>query len=438
MDFPVRVREILQALEEAGFEGFCVGGGVRDSLLGRDPMDWDIATNALPEQVLQLFAPHAIPTGWQHGTVTVTGSPDVEVTTYRQDGVYLDNRHPQSVSFVRSITEDLARRDFTVNAIAVDAHGQLHDPFGGREDLQSGILRAVGEPERRFREDGLRILRGLRFASQLGFTIESDTADAMLRCRDLLNGIAVERIRTEMTGLLCGAHPAEVLLDYAPILGVFLPEILPCVGFDQQNRHHCYTVWEHIARAVEAVPPLPVLRWTMLLHDLGKPATFTLGGDGQGHFYGHGLVSVRLAQDITHRLRFDSKSRRTILELVEHHDAPFSLQERPVRRLLARYGEDYLRLMLAVKRADNLAQHPDFRHQQEFLDQWETMLNLVLASEGCFSLSHLAVKGDDLLAMGLQGKVIGDTLRALLDRVIEGELPNDKQMLLEYAKEKLL
>lgn len=435
---PEGVKAILTRLEDAGYEAWCVGGAVRDLLLGREPGDWDVTTNALPETVMTLFAPHALPTGLQHGTVTVGGGNGVEVTTYRRDGAYLDNRHPDHVEFTGSLEEDLSRRDFTVNAMALDLRGRLMDPFGGREDLAAGVLRAVGEPEERFQEDALRIMRGLRFASRLGFAIEEKTGGAIRRCAPLLRHIAPERLYVELTGLLCGERAAEVLLAYPDVLGVFLPEILPCVGFDQHSRYHCYDVWEHTVRAVEAVRPQPVLRYAMLFHDLGKPDTFSLGEDGRGHFYGHWRSSVEKAAAVMDRLRFDHQSRRTILTLVERHDCELPLSERSVRRNLARYGEETLRLLLEVKRADNLAQAPAYRDRQRQIDQWEMLLNLVLASGECFSLRQLAVKGTDLTAIGLSGPAVGQTLRELLDRVIDEKLPNDRALLLTYVKEKLL
>ncbi len=434
---PDSVQEILRRLEGAGYEAWCVGGAVRDALLGLEPGDWDVTTSAPPEAVLSLFAPDARPTGLQHGTVTVGGGRGVEVTTFRRDGTYLDNRHPDHVEFTGSLTEDLARRDFTVNAMACSLRGELADPFGGREDLDARLLRAVGEPERRFQEDALRVLRGLRFASRLGFAIEADTAAAIRRCAPLLRRIAPERIREELTGILCGAHALEVLLDYPDVLGVFLPEILPCVGFDQHSVYHCYDVWAHTAHAVAAAEPRPVLRYAMLFHDLGKPETFTLDEEGRGHFYGHWRRSVPLAEAIMDRLRFDNGSRRTILTLVERHDAPLPLSEKAVRRALARYGEPTLRLLLKVKRADNLAQAERCRDRQQLIGQWEDLLDMVLQSGACFSLRHLAVKGGDLTALGLRGPAVGAALEELLEQVMDEKLPNDRGMLLEYVKEKL-
>lgn len=437
-NIPEKVRKILETLEGAGYEAWCVGGAVRDLLLGREPGDWDVTTNALPETVMELFAPHAVPTGLQHGTVTVGGGKGVEITTYRRDGEYLDNRRPESVEFTSSLKEDLARRDYTINAIALGLRGELFDPWDGQKDLAAGIIRAVGDAEKRFREDGLRIMRGLRFAARLGFFIERETDSAIRRCAPLLKNIAVERLYVEMTGLLCGEHAAGVLLGYPEVLGEFLPEILPCVGFDQRSKYHIYDVWEHTARAVGAAAPVPVLRWTMLLHDLGKPDTFTLDDGGAGHFYGHFGESVRKADAITQRLKFDHRSRQQILTLVERHDAELALSGKSVRRNLARYGEELLRLLLQVKRADNLAQAPEYRTRQELIDQWEQLLNVELAAGSCFSLGQLAVKGNDLLSLGMKGKAVGDTLNELLSLVIDEKLPNDRRILLDYAKEKLL
>ena len=435
---PERVIQILEKLESAGYEAWCVGGAVRDLLLGREPGDWDVTTNALPEVVMEIFAPHALPTGLQHGTVTVGGGRGVEITTYRLDGEYLDNRRPETVAFTSSLREDLARRDYTINAIAMDRRGNLYDPWDGQKDLADGMIRAVGDAATRFGEDALRIMRGLRFAARLGFSIEEQTSEAIHRCAPLLKNIAVERLNVEMTGLLCGEHVAQILLEYPDVLGVFMPEILPCVGFDQRSKYHIYDVWEHTAHAVEAVENQPVLRWTMLMHDLGKPDTFTVDQNGAGHFYGHFHESVNKAKAIMERLRFDNRSKQQILTLVERHDSVLALTDRTVRRNLSRYGEEILRLLLKVKRADNLAHAPEYRDRSELIDQWEQLLNVELASGSCFSLGQLAVKGNDLIELGIKGKQIGKVLNELLSQVIDEKLPNDKMILIEYVKEKLL
>lgn len=434
---PQEVKNVLQRLEAAGHRAYAVGGCVRDTLRGVTPHDYDITTSARPEEVLALFAPHAIPTGLQHGTVTVRENhQSFEVTTFRADGVYTDHRRPDSVTFSDSLEEDLQRRDFTVNAMAMDLRGQVYDFHGGQADLRAGILRCVGEAERRFNEDALRILRGLRFAAALGYAIEPQTAAAMERCAPLLRYIAAERICEEMTKLLCGDHVLPVLLAYPKILGVFLPEILPCVGFDQQNEHHLYDVWEHTARSVAAVPPRSVLRWTMLLHDLGKPASFFTDEQGVGHFYGHDGLGAEMAGAITQRLRMDKKSAQRIALLIERHMRQIEPTEKAVGRALRQLGEEALRQLLLVKRADASACHPDFAWQTQALDAVEAVLERLLTEDACFTLRHLAVDGRDMMTLGLRGREIGETLDDLLTRVAEGELPNEKDALLQWVRAK--
>ena len=317
MEIPGYVQAVLEALEAAGHEAWCVGGCVRDALLGREPGDWDVTTSARPEETLAVFPTQGEPTGLKHGTVTVkTPGGPVEVTTYRIDGTYRDHRRPDSVIFTASLEADLSRRDFTVNAMAANLRGAFRDPFGGREDLRQGILRCVGDPDRRFQEDALRILRGLRFSASLGFSLEPGTAAALRRNRKLLGEVAPERIQVEFFKLLPGKAAAQVLRTYPEVFGVFWPELLAMVGFDQRNRHHCYDVWEHTLHALAAAPEDPVLRCTMLLHDVGKPASFTLDKQGVGHFYGHPAVSRELAEGMLRRLRCGTDFRETVVRLV--------------------------------------------------------------------------------------------------------------------------
>ena len=432
---PNDVQEILNTLTGAGCSAWCVGGCVRDTLLGREPDDWDVTTSARPEEVQTLFGSRAFPTGLQHGTVTVkTGEQAVEVTTYRCDGTYADHRHPDSVAFSDTLEEDLCRRDFTVNALAMDASGNLRDLFGGQADLHAGLLRCVGDPEKRFEEDALRILRCLRFSAVLGFAIEEETAAAIHRKKELLTLIAVERIRVEFLKLLCGQNAAAILREYTDVLGVFLPELLPAVGFDQRNRHHCYDVWEHTIHAVEAVRAEPIERMVMLLHDLGKPGTFTVDAEGNGHFFGHPVKSGAIASEVLHRLKFDSSSAAVIEVLVERHDRPILPEEKSVRRALRQLGEENLRRLLEVKRADNLAQSPEYLGRQTDYDRVEAILDALLAQDACFSLKQLAVHGDDLTAMGLRGKEVGQTLNRLLDAVVDGTLPNERVELMNAAR----
>lgn len=434
MEMPKTVQTILRELEQAGYEAWCVGGCVRDTLLGRVPGDWDVTTSALPEETMAVFGPDAFPTGLKHGTVTVRRDGEhVEVTTYRVDGDYHDHRRPDSVTFTRSITEDLRRRDFTVNAMAMNLRGKLCDPFGGHSDLKDGLLRAVGDPGRRFNEDALRILRGLRFSAVLGFEIEKATADCLRRNRWLLQDIAAERIQVEFFKLLFGPNAVEVLRGYPEVMGVFWPELLPMVGFDQRNYHHCYDLWEHTLHAVAATPCDLILRCTALLHDVGKVKCFTDDEKGVGHFYGHPKVSARMADEMLRRLKCANETRGTIVRLVEWHDKNIPRTEKSVRRALMHLGEEDLRRLIAIKRADNLAQAPEFRSTQAEIDKFEAIMEELLAAKACFSRKDLAVNGKDLTAMGYQGKAVGDILEALLEKVVDGELPNDRQRLLEVA-----
>ena len=434
---PQEVCAVLQTLERAGYEAYIVGGCVRDMRMGKTPHDWDVTTSALPEDTMALFDHFAIPTGLQHGTVTVrSGELSCEVTTFRTDGDYPDHRHPAAVTFTRSLREDLARRDLTVNAMAMDVRGTLHDPFGGQADIRRRVLRCVGEPERRFQEDALRILRTLRFSATLGFAIEENTHRALrAQCGDL-RYVAAERVREELTKLLCGADVLRVLLDDPQVLGIVLPEILPCVGFDQHNRHHCYDVWGHTAHAVAAAPPDPVLRWAMLLHDLGKPQCFTLDEQGVGHFHGHHRPSAEMAETVCRRLRFDKATAQQICMLVRYHDRPIPLTEKAIRRAMNQLGVEGLRQLCAVKRADNLSQHPDYRSRQQEIDEGEAIMDELLRKDACFSLKQLAVNGRDMAALGLEGPAIGQALQTLLEAVMDGEVDNDRAALLALAKEK--
>ncbi len=437
-NIPKTVREVLETLTAAGHEAWCVGGCVRDTLLGRTPEDWDVTTSALPEETLALFGKRALPTGLRHGTVTVrTAWGGVEVTTFRCDGAYRDHRRPEHVTFTRSLEEDLKRRDFTVNAMALGLDGTIRDPFGGRCDLAAGILRCVGEPDRRFDEDALRILRALRFAAVLGFSVEKDTAAGIHQNKELLKDIAAERIQTELLKLLCGKAVLPVLRAYPDVIGVFWPAVLPMVGLDQRNHHHCYDVWEHTLHAVAAVPPEPELRCAALLHDIGKPATFTVDEDGVGHFRGHGAVSEELADGMLRRLKCSTEFRETVVRLVEWHDRNIPRTDKAIRRALGKLGEQDLRRLIALKRADNLAQSPTYFGRQRELDKGEAILNRLLAEDACFSLKQLAVRGNDLMELGLSGPAVGRMLNALLERVVDGDVPNEREALLKTAAELL-
>ena len=423
----------LDQLTAAGYEAWLVGGCVRDHLLGLEPEDYDITTAALPLQTEEVFAgERIIETGLKHGTVTVVleGRP-VEITTFRVDGSYTDARHPDGVTFARTLREDAARRDFTVNAMAWHPERGLWDGYGGAEDLKNRIIRCVGDPEARFREDGLRILRAVRFASVLDFSLDHDTDAAARRTAPLLEKVAAERVWTELKKLLSGRAAGRVLTEYTDILGVPVPELLPMAGFDQRNRHHCFDLLRHTAAAVDAVAPDPVLRLAMLLHDAGKPETFTIGGDGQGHFYGHARRSVELAGDILLRLRAPNRIRERVCTLIRYHDTPLAPDPKQIRRWMNRLGEETFFDLIAVHRADTLALAPAFRCRMESLDETAALARSILAKAPCLTLRDLAVGGRDLLEMGYAGPAVGRALRFLLDRVLEGDLPNEREALLD-------
>lgn len=433
---PMAARRVLETMEKHGFAAYLVGGCVRDLLRGKQPQDWDMTTSARPEQVMALFGGAAIPTGLQHGTVTVrAGEDSFEITTFRRDGDYGDHRHPDRVTFTDSLAEDLMRRDFTINAMALDLRGELTDLHGGRDDLAAGVIRCVGDARRRFDEDALRILRALRFAAALGFALEEETERGARAMAPLLKTVAAERVREELLKLLCGEHVVPVLLRYPDILDVFLPEILPAVGCDQRNHHHCYDVWEHIARTVGFAAPERELRMVMLLHDLGKPACMTVDDEGVGHFKGHAEESCRLGAAILERLRFSKDSTARILALVKWHDVPIEPTERSMRRVLHKMTPEGARDLLRVKRADNLAQAPAYLGRQQEIDDLERLLQAVLDRDSCFSLKQLAVNGHDVKGQGYQGPEIGRALHWLLNAVMDGSVPNEKNALLEALKQ---
>ena len=432
---PAPVGEILKTLEAAGYGAWCVGGCVRDALLDRMPGDWDVTTSARPEETMALFAGRAVPTGLRHGTVTVkTEQGGVEITTLRRDGAYRDHRRPETVTFTDSLEEDLRRRDFTINAMAADLQGTLYDPLGGRADLTAKVLRCVGEPDRRFGEDALRILRGLRFAAELGVTVHPDTAVAIHRNRELLRAIAPERIWAELKKLVSGKWAAEVLRAYPDVAGVFWPEILPMVGFDQRNGHHCYDVWEHTLHAMEKVKPEPELRLTMLLHDVAKPVCRTEDENGIHHFHGHPQVGAEMSRKILRRLKFDNDTIHRVMALVRAHDDRPPLQGRSVRRAIYRNGTGQYPELFEVKRADILAQS-SFLQQEKMLyvDRYEHMYQQIMEKEQCLSLKELAVNGSDLIARGIQpGKEIGEILHQMLEKVLEEPELNEKEVLLAW------
>lgn len=444
MKIPSYVNSILARMETFGHRAYPVGGCVRDALLGKEPDDWDLTTDALPEETMEIFGDDAHPTGLAHGTVTVVSEGrTVEVTTMRRDGAYRDNRHPESVMFTDRIEEDLARRDFTVNAMALSLpksgsdlqDGMLIDPFGGREDLERRTLCCVGDARQRFAEDALRILRLLRFASTLGFAVAEETAAAAREKRDLLRTVASERVYAELNRLLCGENVTEVLLTFPDVLGVVLPELLPCVGFEQHNPHHCFDVWEHTARSVGAVPPLLELRWTMLLHDLGKPSCFTIDSDGIGHFFYHTAASQKLSEIIMSRLRFEKSLAARVRAQLACFDDAFPPERAAVHREMARRGREVTGKLLLTKQADNAAKAPEgLERAQRPWREAQAIYDALIAENACCAVSELSVSGRDMVSIGFCGKSIGAALDRLLDEVAAEKLPNQKIDLMRKAE----
>ena len=440
MEIPQGPDEILHRLTAAGFQAYAVGGCVRDSLLGVLPGDWDICTSALPEETEVCFSDlRVVETGLKHGTVTVisAGVP-YEITTFRSDGNYLDHRRPQQVNFVRTLREDLLRRDFTINAMAAGLDGVIQDPFGGQQDLKDGVIRCVGDPDTRFTEDALRILRGLRFASRLGFSIAPETAAAMERQKGLLAYVSGERIYKELTGILTGTYAQQVLERYGSVLTAVLPEIQPSMGFLQHNPFHDRDVWQHTLEALGKSSPEPIVRWALLLHDLGKPDCFTVDDWGIGHFYGHPQRSMELAEQIFDRLHGDKRTRDTVCLLVRDHDREAPANEKNARRWIARYGRDTVRLLLEVKRCDCLAHvdTPKTRARYDNLMEMTRLILELLENESCFSVRELPVKGGDVMALGVPaGPQVGQLLERLLNDVLDGSCPPEREALLERLKQ---
>ena len=434
VQIPEQVNSILETLQGAGFEAYAVGGCVRDALLGRQPHDWDITTSALPYEVKTLF-PRTIDTGLQHGTVTVMcGRTGYEVTTFRVDGVYEDGRHPKEVTFTPSLAEDLKRRDFTINAIAYDGNGGLIDLFGGQQDLEKGIIRAVGDPMQRFSEDALRIMRAIRFSAQLGYEIDGATLEAASELAPNLRKISAERIRDELEKTLMSDRPDYLRTAWkAGITKEFLPEFDACMETPQNNPHHCYTVGEHILKGVSLVRKDKVLRLAMFLHDIGKPVCRTTDDKGIDHFYRHADVGYGMAQTILKRLKYDNATIRQVLPLVKWHDIQIRLTEPAVRKAIVKIGEDLFPLLLEVKQADMLAQSTYQREEkQRILDTVSSLYAQIIERGDCLSLRNLAVNGSDLIELGIKpGREVGAILAQMLEDVLNVPEHNDKEYLVK-------
>jgi len=436
MFLPESVLTCINRLEKAGFAAYVVGGCVRDACLGLTPSDYDMCTAALPEQTEALFSDRRLVlAGKKHGTVgVVTEDGVIEITTFRTEGDYRDNRHPEWVAFVPDIEQDLARRDFTVNAMAYSPTRGYADPFGGRADLKQKVLRAVGDPAKRFTEDSLRILRGVRFAVRYGMTPEKQTLDAMVSLRHLMDNLARERVFEELCKLLI-LISSEDLNRYAPVLAAAIPELEGCIGFQQHNPHHIHDVYGHTAQVVEAMPADLTLRWAALLHDIGKPATFTLGEDGRGHFYGHARESAALADAVLRRLKAPTALREQVVTLIEQHMTPLTPDRKILRRRLSSLGSETLQQLLTLQDGDWNGKGVDEIRENGDFGQIRRIIQEIQAENSCLSLKDLAVNGHDLMALGITGPAIGKGLNRLLRLVLDEQLPNEKNALLQAAQE---
>ena len=434
IQLPEKVGKIIGTLQEHGYEAYAVGGCIRDSILGREPEDWDITTSAMPEETKALFD-KTFDTGIQHGTITVLLEKEgFEVTTYRIDGKYEDSRHPKEVTFTRNLREDLLRRDFTINAMAYNETDGLVDIFGGLEDLEAGMIRCVGDAKERFKEDALRILRGVRFASQLGFDIEEDTRQGMKELAWTLQNISAERIQVELVKMITSKRPEMVREAYElGMTRIVLPEFDQLMTTGQETPHHRYNVGEHTLHAMKNIRADKILRLAMLLHDMGKPALKTVDEAGVAHFKKHALESERIAGNVLRRLKFDNDTIRKVTRLVRYHDLRMPATAKSVRRAMNQIGEELFPYYMEVRRAAVLAQSMYQREEKiENLDQIEELYRQIVEDGDCVSLKDLAVTGRDLIASGMKpGKEIGEKLEELLKLVIEDPKLNTKEELLK-------
>lgn len=437
INIPTNANKLIHLLQNHGYQAYVVGGCVRDSVLDREPNDWDICTSATPDQMLQVFKDYKIiETGLQHGTITVVVDGEgYEVTTYRIDGVYSDNRRPDSVEFTNNLIEDLKRRDFTINAMAYNDKEGLIDPFGGLEDIKYQKIQCVGSAKDRFNEDALRILRAIRFASQLEFVPMPDTDWEIHQQYKRLSNISIERINSEFCKIVASDSFCVQLVLYQDVFSLFIPEIHNMINFPQNNPWHIYNVYDHTMHAVEHCESKDlIVRLAVFFHDIGKPHSYQDGEDGIRHFKGHGRVSAEMTDAIMRRMKFDNNTRNKVVELVHYHDATFEPNKKHIKRWLNKIGEEQFRRLLEVKLADNYGQNLE-KSQKDIdkIHEIQTMMEEVLQEKECFSLKSLAVNGNDVKnIMHVEGKDIGYWLKEMLDRVINGELKNNREDLVEW------
>lgn len=433
---PDKCKLIFKILEENGYECYAVGGCVRDSIMGNEPHDWDFTTNALPDDICRCFSSYpTIDIGREYGTICVViDSEPFEITTYRFDGVYSDSRHPDSVSFSRNLKEDLARRDFTINSIAYSESAGFVDHYNGIQDIKDKIIRCTGVANKRFSEDALRMLRAVRFAARLGFTIEDSTKEAMLTLKDNLQAVHPQRIRKELTGILMAENVSDILREYCDVIAVIIPEVKPMFDLEQNNPHHTYNVWEHTLNALKHTPSSELVRFAVFFHDIGKPSVKTTDDKGVDHFKKHQLESVQITRDILRRFGYPNKFINDVCLLIHHHDERFKLMDADIRRVLSDMGEALFWRLMDVSLADILSQ--SMYKREEKLFHREAVIKeakAIIARGDCYTLSQLEVKGSDLISMGFKGEAIGHALNVLLRLVIKGKVQNSREELLFIA-----
>lgn len=439
---PDVVNDIIKKLNNANYEAYVVGGAVRDSLMNKAPHDWDICTSALPEEIMEVFeGEEIIPTGLQHGTVTlVIDKTPFEITTMRLDGEYSDSRHPDSVEFTTDIVKDLSRRDFTINAMAYHPEKGLIDPFNGYKDIQRRIIQTVGKAEKRFQEDPLRILRAIRFSLRMKFAIHYYTAFRIKNCYSLLENISRERITSEINQMIIYPYFHREFSRYDDVFSFIIPELTNCIMFNQNNPYHIYNVYDHTACALSYAPNDLITKLALLFHDIGKPQCKHFDDFGVGHFHGHAKISSEIADNRLKELKYDNETRKKVVELVFYHDVTFVYTEKEIKKCVKRWlnkiGEEQFRRLLNVRLADVLAQAPEYALTR--INNIHKLLNAleeVLKEKDCFTLKELEINGNDLISIGIkQGKEIGNILNTLLDKVINEELENKKEVLLQYVE----
>ncbi|MGB4984692.1 MAG: CCA tRNA nucleotidyltransferase [Erysipelotrichaceae bacterium] len=433
------VKKALNLLNDQGYDAYLIGGCVRDSLLSRPFNDYDITTNASPSEVMKVFHNYQlVTTGIKHGTVLVIFDElPIEITTFRIDGDYNDNRHPDKVIYTKSLKEDCARRDFTINALAMDINGDIHDYYEGYKDLSNKVIRCVNEPNKRFKEDGLRILRALRFASTLNFDIEEQTKQAIFNNKELLLNISKERIQSELLKLLSGDNVYQVLKEYVDVLSIIIKDLNKMVNFDQQSSSHCFDLYEHTIRSVKAINNDPILRLTMLLHDIGKLDTKQIINN-EAKYPNHSESSIKRARTILNDLKFSNKDKKEIITLIEYHSCFLKTNKIDIKQWLNKLGLDMYQKLLLVHYADTFTHHQSYHTYLKDFDDIQILLKEIIGNNECYSINQLAINGNDLIKLKINGSNIKKVLEIMLDLVINNKVDNDKYQLITYIQKNLM